>query len=136
MQPLGMENGIILDSQITAPGSDSKYSRLNGNKTWCAKSDNAILTIDLGRIITVTGLAFQGKACPNQQLYFTYAVKDINDLKLTRPIKTGGQYLVILKVVCNNDHGMCALSITSNFKMCNHTTNSTVKSHFIVIWYR
>lgn len=54
---LGMENGDIKDSQITAssyrePGELPKYGRLNNKKYWCAKeqSKNEYLQVDLGRV--------------------------------------------------------------------------------------
>ena len=79
MQPILMENGIILDSRITAPES-LQNARLNNNKTWCAKSDDALLTIDLGRIMTITGLALQGNSCLAQSIFFKYAIKDVKDI--------------------------------------------------------
>ena len=54
---LGMENGYIKDSQITAssyrlPDELPKYARLNNKKYWCAKekSKKEYLQVDLGQV--------------------------------------------------------------------------------------
>ena len=70
--PLGLENGIILDDQITASSAanDSKsskclcsrFARLNGNKKWRpeASDPNKWIQIDLTNNYTVTGIVVQG----------------------------------------------------------------------------
>ena len=90
MQPIGLESGIIPDSHLTGPAfaNNSKYARLNGNYDWCTSDTcNSWLNIDLGRIITVTGLAFQGKSCSYQKMCIYYAAKNITDLSLQVYIK-------------------------------------------------
>ena len=63
--PLGIENGQIRDSSITAPsavsGSEAKYARLNSGGSWCTDSTaNNWLQVDLGRVFTIVAVAVQG----------------------------------------------------------------------------
>jgi len=64
-EPLGLSNGGIPDSAITASSQETKYEAINGrldstfSKAWCASTpvNNEYLQIDIGRIVVVTQLA-------------------------------------------------------------------------------
>lgn len=88
MQPLGLENRIINDSQFTSsiPDGDSKASnaRLNSDKFWCASSAIIWLKIDLGRVMTVTGMALQGYSFAIHQIWFKYSASGINNTQIVK----------------------------------------------------
>ncbi|KAK3725004.1 hypothetical protein QZH41_017484, partial [Actinostola sp. cb2023] len=66
---LGLEDGRIKDSQLKASSFSqnnkqqdmrAKYCRLNGHLAWCPDTFQSWLTVDLGRVAMVTGIATQG----------------------------------------------------------------------------
>ncbi|XP_022804380.1 zinc metalloproteinase-disintegrin-like kaouthiagin-like [Stylophora pistillata] len=68
VEPLGMQNGEIKDSQITASsarkGEPAQNARLNlKGKYWCAgeKSKSEYLQVDLGEVKTVSKVLIQGR---------------------------------------------------------------------------
>lgn len=87
-----MESGAITDDQISAPSQYSEAhgwvrARLNlgidskGNGGWSArKSDpNQWIQVDLGKIMTVKGVATQGRAGPYRQFVTKYNLKYSDD---------------------------------------------------------
>ncbi|EDO38052.1 predicted protein, partial [Nematostella vectensis] len=88
--PLGMEDGSIPDSSITAsstwhtPGHDSHHARLNNQPVagqhigaWAATGGNKgeYLQVDLGRVTWVTHVATQGRPTSNSQWVTEYTVE-------------------------------------------------------------
>ncbi|RMX44841.1 hypothetical protein pdam_00009262 [Pocillopora damicornis] len=68
VEPLGMQNGEIKDSQITASSAGKNEPAYNARlnlegKSWCAaeKSKSEYLQVDLGEIKTVSKVLIQGK---------------------------------------------------------------------------
>ncbi|XP_057299179.1 lactadherin-like [Hydractinia symbiolongicarpus] len=83
LQPLGMENNVIPDDRLTssaAASSDMQISSvmLNSPSKWC--SINAYIQIDLGRIMTITGLAIQGDTAGVSNVNIKYGIKSPSDL--------------------------------------------------------
>ena len=68
MNPLGVENSIIPNSNITVGGGRQYYppyqARLNHVQGWCALTDKqyteVYLQVDIGYVALVTGVATQG----------------------------------------------------------------------------
>ena len=68
MQPLGMENRLIKDSQISAssvftrlPHRDARQARLNNNYAWCSDTvTQQWVRVDLTRRMSITGISVQG----------------------------------------------------------------------------
>ena len=63
--PLGLESGVIKDTQITDSGyfnsNPARLGRLRGNKGWCAKAGNdEWMQIDLKQPMVITAVATQG----------------------------------------------------------------------------
>ncbi|XP_048576157.1 lactadherin-like [Nematostella vectensis] len=88
--PLGMEDGSIPDSSITAsstwhtPGHGSHHARLNNQPVagqhigaWAAAGGNKgeYLQVDLGRVTWVTHVATQGRPTSNSQWVTEYTVE-------------------------------------------------------------
>ncbi|XP_057298932.1 uncharacterized protein LOC130629668 isoform X2 [Hydractinia symbiolongicarpus] len=88
MQPLGFENGIINDIQFTSSKPDgglkASNARLNSDKFWCASSGIIWLKIDLGRLMTVTGMALQGYSFAIHQVWFKYSVSSMNNTEIVK----------------------------------------------------
>ncbi|XP_046846401.1 uncharacterized protein LOC124440117 isoform X2 [Xenia sp. Carnegie-2017] len=66
-EPLGMENGLISDEQITAKNFKSlsegpTMARLRNQNEWCPKIQGDYLQIDLGSNYKITKIAVQGLA--------------------------------------------------------------------------
>ncbi|XP_057298929.1 uncharacterized protein LOC130629666 isoform X1 [Hydractinia symbiolongicarpus] len=88
MQALGFENGIINDLQFTSSKPDgglkASNARLNSDKFWCASSGIIWLKIDLGRVMTVTGMALQGYSFAIHQVWFKYSVSSMNNTEIVK----------------------------------------------------
>ncbi|XP_057299183.1 uncharacterized protein LOC130629837 [Hydractinia symbiolongicarpus] len=82
MQPLGMENSIIPDNRLTLSnfsfiGMKISNARLNSPSMWCSRY--AYVQIDLGRIMTITGLVIQGDTQGVANVNIKYGITDPND---------------------------------------------------------
>ena len=107
--PLGMENGRILDRQLSASSAwDDNTLRYGSSRArlrmaswppgWNAKKNdpNPWLQIDLGSIKTVTGVATQGYgASQTKEWVKTYSVLTSSDGKNWETYKVGNKEKVI-----------------------------------------
>lgn len=73
--PLGLENGRVSNSSITASHSHKDFpassARLNGKSAWCSmnpKGTYLYLQIDLGKMTSVTAIASQGYYPPEEEM--------------------------------------------------------------------
>ena len=96
--PLGLENNIVPDVQLSASSISSgsfyhfpaKDGRLYVSNAWCANGwgANEYLQIDLGKVVTITGLATQG--CYGYNYWVkTYFVLYSNNEKEWSNVQTG-----------------------------------------------
>ncbi|KAL4617320.1 macrophage mannose receptor 1-like [Arapaima gigas] len=83
IQGLGMENGIITDSHLSAssskPGREPKHGRLSGSSCWVPSNPtNSWIQVNLGEVKKVTGVAIQG--CPDADHWVkTFKVQSSTD---------------------------------------------------------
>ena len=81
-----MESGAITDAQITASsqwnsGYSGAYARLNHQSVWAAKSNkaNQWIQVDLSNMMTVKGVATQGRDISFLQCVTKYKLQYSND---------------------------------------------------------
>lgn len=91
---LGMQNGMIGNSQITASsyyrrGLSTSQARLNGPTSWSARRSvvNQWIQVDLGQEQVVTAIATQGRGNAAQWVK-TYSVSYSADGKIFRSYKS------------------------------------------------
>lgn len=108
-KPLGMESGDITDDQITASSEyNSKYgwvhARLKKGGFWAAKRNDANqwIQVDLGKIMTVKGVATQGRPSSYLQYVTKYKLQYSNDGQTFSDYKEEGKSSA--KVLNNRSH--------------------------------
>ena len=111
-EPLGMESGDITDDQITASSEySSKYgwvhARLRKGDFWAAKRNDANqwIQVDLGKIMTVKGVATQGRPTSPLQYVTKYKLQYSNDGKTFRDYKEEGKSSAQVR----NNRGQCSV---------------------------
>ena len=102
---LGMENGKILDSKITAstvqstPNTPAKNGRLNytSGSSWCAGTNdtNPYLQIDLQSLHIICAVSTQGNFHADQWVT-TYTLQVSTDGSTWTDYKEGGQLKVVV----------------------------------------
>lgn len=108
-KPLGMESGDITDDQITASSEyNSNYggvhARLKKGGFWAAKRNDANqwIQVDLGKIMTVKGVATQGRPSSYLQCVTKYKLQYGNDGQTFSDYKEEGKSSA--KVLNNRSH--------------------------------
>ena len=93
-----MESGAITDSQITCSSQwNSDYAcsraRLNKGTIWAARTNNANqwIQVDLGKIMTLKGVATQGRPSSFLQCVTKYKLQYSNDGQTFSDYKEGGR---------------------------------------------
>ena len=99
---LGMENGIISDSEITAStvlstsNTPAKNARMNSGSSWCAATSdtNPYLQIDLQALHIICAVSTQGNSQADQWVT-TYTLQLSTDGSSWSDYKEGGQLKVV-----------------------------------------
>ena len=92
--PFGMENNTVPDIHLSASSNTdanhtAKEGRLYNSNAWCAEGNGTeeYFQIDLGSIVTITGLATQGEPRGTSWVK-TYNVRYSNNGKEWRTVQT------------------------------------------------
>nr|XP_047123959.1 uncharacterized protein LOC101239033 isoform X4 [Hydra vulgaris] len=85
IQPVGFETGIIKEDSITSsPLTSSKKRSIrlyDVDGFWCSIDSSPYIRIDLGRIMTITGLLFRTNNKDVDKIYIKYGINDIDQMK-------------------------------------------------------
>ncbi|XP_065680365.1 receptor-type tyrosine-protein phosphatase delta isoform X3 [Hydra vulgaris] len=95
IQPVGFETGIIKEDSITSsPLTSSKKRSIrlyDVDGFWCSIDSSPYIRIDLGRIMTITGLLFRTNNTDVDKIYIKYGINTIDQMKDLRFDKVVGE---------------------------------------------